>query len=51
MGGGEKMEKKICTDCKKEEARVHFDQGFNCGDDLCDKCFEKMVNKCRQRSW
>ncbi len=44
-------EKKVCVDCKKRDARKHFDQGLNCGDDLCDECFDKMVNNCRQRSW
>ena len=45
------MEKKICVDCKEREAREHRDNGLNCGDDLCDECFEKMVSKCRERSW
>ncbi len=44
-------EKKICVDCKEREAREHRDNGLSCGDDLCDECFEKMVNDCRQRSW
>ena len=32
-------------------ASEHFDNGLSCGDDMCDDCFEKMRQQCRQRSW
>lgn len=44
-------EKKLCVDCNEREARGHWDKWLNCGDDLCDECFEKMVRGCRSRSW
>lgn len=42
---------KKCSKCKTGHAREHFDMGLSCGDDLCDSCFEDMVNECRSRSW
>jgi len=44
-------EKKFCIKCKIGEAKSHKDNGLDCGDDLCDLCFDEMVNDCRQRSW
>lgn len=41
--------KKKCTGCGKREAKPHTDNGLDCGDDLCDICFEKMVNDCRKK--
>jgi len=43
--------KKKYTECGKSEAKQHTDNGLNCGEDLCDICFEKMVNDCRTKSW
>lgn len=43
---------KICsTEGCKKLARRHWDNGLDCGDDMCDECFEKMRRECRSRSW
>jgi hypothetical protein len=47
----EKREERICTDCKTNIAKPHYDNGLFCGNDMCDECFNKMVERCRQRSW
>ena len=47
----EKEKAKLCTECKKHPAKVHYDHGLYCGDDLCDQCFKNMRVECRRRSW
>lgn len=34
-----------------KKAKSHYNSGLYCGNDMCDECFEEMVNKCRERSW
>ncbi len=44
-------EQEVCIKCKERNPRPHWDNGLYCGDDMCDECFENMVNECRSRSW
>jgi hypothetical protein len=44
--------KKFNKKCKcGKEAKSHNEGGLDCGDDMCDECFDKMVRECRSRSW
>ena len=42
----------ICPDCEKEKLDVmeRTDNGLSIGE-MCQACYEKLIFKCKQRSW
>lgn len=47
----ENKREKMCVKCGKKPGKPHYDNGLYCGDDMCDGCFEEMVQACRRQSW